>query len=150
LGTYRESILTHVFRGGCIGRYDELFVTTFTGDSVDETMFIGGIHIGKESFFNSVTGNEKGVTGIRVDGAEFAWLECGHLVAVFAVVPVEVDAVGRLVVEFYAEFFVWGDGVVGDVDFAGGGDGGLVGCGSWWEEREEEGDEEKEQVHDFS
>lgn len=47
--------------------------------------------------------------------------------SVLAIVPVQVDAVGRAVGEFYGEFFVGRDGGV-DVDFAGGGDGGRVGC----------------------
>lgn len=143
-GTDGESILTNVLRGGGVGGYDELFVARRSRDGVDETTLIVGVDVCKESFLDTVPSDEEGVTGVGVDVAELARFECGYLVAVLAVVPVEVHAVGRLVVEFDVEFFVWANVV--DVDFAGGGDGGLVGRGCRWEKEEERG-EEQEQVH---
>ena len=102
-GTNGKTILTYVLAGCGIGGDDELLCGRI-GDGVDQSRFVGGVHVDKETFFDAVSCDEEGVIGVGVDGAGFAGFEGGDVVAVLAVVPVDVDAVGGLVEDGEGEF----------------------------------------------
>ena len=123
-----ESVLAHIIAGGGLfGNYELLLWRS--GDGVDQPRFSGSVNVDKEALFYSMPCHEERVVGVGVDRTGLAGVQCGDVVSVLSIVPVDVHAVGGLIEDAKGEF-VGGR----EKDFAGGGDGGFISMGEEGEE----------------